>query len=265
MDGGFFSFFSNSVGMLDLERKVVLITGATGGLSAGVAERLAESGYRVVLATRPNGDTPAATLKRIQSIDAGSAAVEIDLADPAQTARAIETIEAEHGPIYAAIHGRGPMIFSRFATAASTDADVMISQNLHNAIALAAAVLPGMRKRKLGRLIYFGMTGSSVTRPATGLALYGAAKAGVVAFARTLALEEAAAGITVNIIEPGDIRKKDVRRSEAWAMPARNPSGHAGSWEDIADTVRFLLSFEAGFVNGSVVAVGGGLSSAASE
>ena len=245
--------------MQQSERPVVLITGATSGLCAGVAERLAEAGYRCIIATRCGGGDPAGTLARMRKFDAGATAVEIDLRD---AAGAIAAVEAEHGPLYAAIHGRGPMQIGLFAKSSLADADTMLAENLGNGIALAQAVLPGMRARSQGRLIFFGMTGSSVTRPARGLALYGAAKAGLVAFARTLAIEEAAAGITVNILEPGDIREKERSRSEAWAAPARNPSGHAGSWEDIADTVRFLLSHEAGFVNGSVLSVGGGLISA---
>lgn len=241
------------------ERSVVLITGATSGLCAGVAERLAAVGYRVVVATRCNGGDPTSVLARMRAFDADADVVEIDFDDDAHAAQSIAAIEAKHGPIYAAIHGLGPMRFGIFAKAAPTDAAVMIAQNLSNGIALAAAVLPGMRARLNGRMLFFGMTGSSVTRPARGLALYGAAKAGLTAFARSLALEEAGAGITVNVIEPGDIREKVRSRAEAWATPARNPSGHAGSWEDVADAVRFLLSYEAGFINGSVLAVGGGL------
>jgi 3-oxoacyl-[acyl-carrier protein] reductase len=246
-------------------RPVVLITGATSGLCAGLAERLASQSYRVVLAARRGGGDPTQVLARLHRFDPKASAVEFDLADPAGAAAVLSTIEAEHGPLVAAIHGRGPMRIARFARASLSDAREMLSENLENGITLALAVLPGMRERGYGRLIYFGMTGSSVTRPGRGLALYGAAKAGLVAFARTLALEEGARGITVNVIEPGDIRDKGRSRSEAWTVPARNPSGHAGSWEDIADAVSFLLSYEAGFINGSVLAVGGGLTSSFEE
>jgi 3-oxoacyl-[acyl-carrier protein] reductase len=116
-----------------------------------------------------------------------------------------------------------------------------------------------MRERRFGRLVFFGMNGSHVTQPARGMALYGAAKAGVVTFARTLALEEAAHGISVNVIEPGDIRDKDADRAAARAIPANNPTGHGGSWEDVADAVRFAIADENGFLNGMVLGVNGGL------
>ena len=80
-----------------------------------------------------------------------------------------------------------------------------------------------------------------------------------VAFARTLALEEAANGISVTVIEPGDIRDKEAGRAAARAIPANNPTGHAGSWEDVAAAVLFATAAENGFLNGMVLGVNGGL------
>jgi 3-oxoacyl-[acyl-carrier protein] reductase len=91
------------------------------------------------------------------------------------------------------------------------------------------------------------------------MSIYGAAKAAVVAFARTLSVEEASLGITVNVVEPGDIRDKNADRAAAARIPASNPTGHAGSWEDIAYAVRFLISPEASFINGQTIGVNGGL------
>jgi 3-oxoacyl-[acyl-carrier protein] reductase len=103
------------------------------------------------------------------------------------------------------------------------------------------------------------MNGSQVTLPARNMALYGAAKAAVVAFARTLALEEARHGITTNVVEPGDIRDKRATREGARAIRAANPTGHAGSWEDVAAAVRLVVDDGAGYLNGMVLSVNGGL------
>ena len=135
----------------------------------------------------------------------------------------------------------------------------MVDGNLGTSVALAAAALPGMRTRGFGRLVFFGMNGSRVTQPARLMSLYGAAEAGVVAFARTLALEEARHGITVNVIEPGDIRDKRATRAQARAIAAANPTGRAGGWEDVAHAVRFAVGDDAGFLNGMVLGVNGGL------
>lgn len=135
----------------------------------------------------------------------------------------------------------------------------MIAGNLESAVLAARAVLPAMREARFGRVVFFGANGSSQTRPTAGLSLYGAAKSAVTAFARTLAVEEAGSGITVNVIEPGDIRDKTIPRDEARSRPAGNPRGRPGSFEDVADVVRFLVAPERDFVTGAVIAVTGGL------
>jgi 3-oxoacyl-[acyl-carrier protein] reductase len=139
------------------------------------------------------------------------------------------------------------------------DYRTMIAGNFESAVEGAFAVLPSMRERGFGRLVFFGMNGSHVTQPSVGMSLYGAAKAAVVTFARALSLEEAGRGITSNVVEPGDIRNKDADRAAARNIPANNPTGHSGSWEDIAFAVRTLLSPEAEFINGSIIGVNGGL------
>ncbi|MBD5605005.1 MAG: SDR family oxidoreductase, partial [Candidatus Eremiobacteraeota bacterium] len=163
------------------------------------------------------------------------------------------------GGLDAYVHAVGPIVVKRFAASTADDARAMIAGNYESAVEGAFAALPGMRARGYGRLVYFGMNGSHLTLPALSMSLYGAAKAAVVAFARSLSLEEAKAGITVNVIEPGDIRDKTVDRAGAQAIAANNPTGHAGSWEDVAYAVCFLVSEEASFINGLTIGVNGGL------
>jgi 3-oxoacyl-[acyl-carrier protein] reductase len=157
------------------------------------------------------------------------------------------------------VHALGPIVVKPFERCGLDDYTRMIEGNLGSAVALAFAALPGMRQRAFGRLVFFGMNGSSRTQPAALMALYGAAKAGVVTFARTLALEEAKHGITVNVIEPGDIRDKHADRATARGRTANNPTGHPGSWEDIAQAVRFAIADDAFYFNGMVLGVNGGM------
>jgi 3-oxoacyl-[acyl-carrier protein] reductase len=85
----------------------------------------------------------------------------------------------------------------------------------------------------------------------------------LVAFARCLALEEAAHGSTVNVVSPGDIREKTLARRQAYERSAGNPRGRPGSYEDVADAVRFFVAAERDFITGAVIEVGGGLQTAA--
>ncbi len=239
-------------------RRLLLITGAAAGLAAGIARALAPD-YRIAFTYRPGGTPPDATLEVVRAYDPEALAVAADVQTPGQLAAAIAGILDRRGPIDVAVHALGPIIVRSFARCTPADYRAMVEGNLTSAVELAFAVLPTMRERSFGRLIFFGMNGSHATIPARGMSLYGAAKAGVVTFARALALEEARRGITVNVIEPGDIRDKKADRSEARSIPANNPTGHAGSWQDIAYAVKFLASDDAAFINGTVVGVNGGL------
>jgi 3-oxoacyl-[acyl-carrier protein] reductase len=186
-------------------------------------------------------------------------AVANDLGSFAAGEELVAAVEAQRGPIDVVVHAVGPIVVRSFAASSADDYRAMIEGNLGSAVALAAAVLPGMRARGFGRLVFFGMNGVHATQPARLMSLYGAAKAAVVTFARTLALEEARNGITVNVIEPGDIRDKTATREQARLIAADNPTGHAGSWEDVAAAVLFAIGDQSGFLNGMVLGVNGGL------
>lgn len=239
--------------------RVALVTGAAAGLAKGVALRLAERGDRIAFTYRPGGTPPDATLAVIRPLDPGVVAIPADFAQPGAADAVVRAADAARGPVDILVHAVGPVVVRRFARCTLDDYRALLEANLGSAVSLAFAVLPAMRERGYGRLVFFGMNGSATTRPARGMTLYGAAKAGVVAFARALALEEAARGISVNVIEPGDIRDKDADRAVARTRTAKNPTGHAGSWEDVAAAVRFATADENGFLNGMVLGVNGGL------
>jgi 3-oxoacyl-[acyl-carrier protein] reductase len=244
---------------------VAFITSAASGLARGIAIDLARHGYTLAITYRPGGTDPQETLAAARPLLAPGCSIEAFAADHAvagQSAAAIAGALARFGRIDAYVHAVGPIVVKTFLKSSPEDARAMVAGNLESAFEAAFAVLPAMRERGFGRLVFFGMNGSHLTQPARAMSLYGAAKAGVVTFARTLALEEAARGITVNVIEPGDIRDKHADRAAAAAIPASNPTGHAGSWEDIGYAVRFLISEEASFINGVTVGVNGGLTAA---
>ena len=246
-------------GATERPRRAALITGAARGLPAGIAEELARAGYRIAFTYRPDGSSPEQTLARVRAHDAEAVAIPADHGREGETKRAVGLAEDALGRIDVFVHGVGPLHAASFSRSTFADYRATIETNLSSAIEAAFAVLRGMRERKFGRLVFFGMNGSHATTPGRTLSLYGAAKAGVVAFARTLALEEARHGITVNVVEPGDIREKTRDRKAARKIEAHNPTGHAGSWEDVAHAVRFLVGDEAGFINGAVLGVNGGL------
>jgi 3-oxoacyl-[acyl-carrier protein] reductase len=240
-------------------KRVALVTGGARGLARGIALSLADAGYRVAFTYRPGGTPPDETERALRARGCEPLAVASDAGAAGETERAVREAEGRFGRVDAFVHAVGPVLLKPFARCTLADYRAMLDANLGSAVEGAFAALPGMRERGFGRLVYFGMNGSHVTLPAAGMTLYGAAKAAVVTFARALAVEEARHGITVNVIEPGDIRKKALDRAAAREVVADNPTGHAGSWEDIAYAVQFFVADEAAFINGATIGVNGGL------
>jgi 3-oxoacyl-[acyl-carrier protein] reductase len=220
---------------------------------------LARHGYRIAFSYRAGGTDPGKTIAAVREAGGEATAIAADHAKPGDTERSVREAAEALGGIDVYVHAVGPIVVKTFAKSTLEEARAMLAGNYLSAVEGAFAALPAMRAQGFGRLVYFGMNGTHLTLPARGMSLYGAAKAAVVTFARTLALEEAKAGITVNVIEPGDIRDKDADRAGSREIEANNPTGHAGSWEDVAYAVRFLVSPEASFINGMTVGVNGGL------
>jgi len=236
----------------------VLITGGAAGLPAGIAVALARDGYDVSFTYRPGGTPPDRTRRLIEETGRAAGAFPVDfLAAEDALIAALQTAVAL--PVQALIHGVGPMAVRRFERATTKDYHEMIDGNFRSAVFAAEAVLPSMRDSRYGRIVFFALNSSHNAGGIRGLALHAAAKAALVAFARSLALEEAHRGITVNVIEPGDLRDKTADRSEALRRTAANPRGRPGTWEDVADAARFFLDPSHDFVNGAVLAVTGGL------
>jgi len=239
-----------------------LVTGGGSGLSAGIAAALAADGFgRVAITYRSS--KPDATLAAIERAGAAATAARIDFSgDAGAIAAELEKLVREAGPFDTLVHGVGALAVKRFVNLTRGDYERLFDANVRSAVLACAAVLPAMREVRFGRIVVFGSNGSSETRPYRGFSLYQASKSALVAFARTLAVEEAEHGITVNVIEPGDIRDKTQTREQARSQASPIPRGRPGSFEDIADVVRFLIAPERDFITGAVIAVTGGLTQA---
>jgi 3-oxoacyl-[acyl-carrier protein] reductase len=239
-----------------------LVTGAAGGLAAGIAPALARDGFACVAITY-RSTPPDATIDAIQAAGAAAAAARVDfLEDPLAITAALDELARKHGPFDTLVHAVGPLVVKRFARTTLDEYREVLDGNLRSAVLAAGAILPAMREASFGRIVFFGMLGSSETRPFRGFSLYQAAKSALVAFARCLAVEEARHGITINVVAPGDIRDKALDRAQALERAARNPRGRAGSYEDVADAVRFLVAAQRDFITGAVIEVTGGLQAA---
>jgi 3-oxoacyl-[acyl-carrier protein] reductase len=239
-----------------------LVTGAGSGLTAGIAAAIAVDGFERVAITYRSSD-PKPVLDAIGLAGASASATQLDFEGPiGEVAAALDRLVEDEGPFDTLIHGVGELTVRRVANFTLDEYVRAIDANLRSGVLAARALLPAMRAAGFGRIVLFGGNGASETRPFRGFALHQAAKSGLTAFARTLALEEAEFGVTVNVIEPGDLREKKITREQACAQTAQIPRGRPGSFEDLADVVRFLIAPERDFVTGAVIGVTGGVTEA---
>ena len=154
-------------------------------MARGVARNLAGERLPGGLGYRPAGTPPDETLAAIERAGQEGFAFPADHAVRGQTQAAVAAVQARFGrPDASSSAGLRVRCLRRFAASTFADYETMLAANLGSAVEGAFAVLPGMRERAFGRLVFFGINGSHATLPAAGMTLYGAAKAAVVTFAR---------------------------------------------------------------------------------
>jgi 3-oxoacyl-[acyl-carrier protein] reductase len=238
--------------MFDLSGRRALVTGASGGIGGAIARGLHAQGCHVVLAGRRQE-----ALEELASVLGERCAVQTgDIAD----AVAADALVAAADPVDILVNNAGitrDMLALRLKDA---DWQAVLDTNLTAAFRLARAALKGMLKRRYGRIVNItsivGVTGNP------GQVNYAAAKAGLIGMSKALAQEVAARGVTVNCVAPGFIdtamtQALDDRQREA--LLARIPAGRLGAGEDVAASVVYLASAEAGYVTGQTLHVNGGM------
>ena len=197
---------------MGLNGRVALVVGAGGGIGRAVCRRLVGDGYRVVAAGRT-----LATLERLAAelgrdddgADVGR--VELDLADTASVESRIRDVAAEHGRIDVLVNAAGTSYVAPVALSNLATCEEVLRVNLLGAYALSRAVVRVMIRQKAGRIVHVGSISGAVGAPYN--AIYAASKAGVAGLVRSLALEVAPLGITVNAVQPGTVPPSPSRPS----------------------------------------------------
>ena len=239
--------------------QVAVITGGARGIGLGIATVLAGEGAHVVLADvdRAAAEDAAASLAASGLAAEGAA---VDVTDRASVDALAARVVASHGRIDILAANAG--IYPSTAFAAIDDAiwDRVMAINVKGALHAAQACLPAMLARGYGRIVLT----SSITGPITGqagFAHYGASKAAMLGLMRSLAVEVAGGGITVNAVMPGNVATPglaDTSEEHRDRMLAAIPMGRFGTPADVGFAVRFLAAPEAGYVTGQTLVVDGG-------
>ncbi|QFT61050.1 3-oxoacyl-[acyl-carrier-protein] reductase FabG (plasmid) [Sulfitobacter sp. THAF37] len=233
-----------------------LVTGGAKGIGAGIVQRLAAEGARVVIF-----DIDRAAAEALGEARGGSTeAAVVDLTDQAAVAGEI----ARLGPFDIAVNNAGVDQHAFFTKTTPEDWTRLLAINLLSVFAVTHAVLPGMQAAGFGRIVNIGSEAGRVG--SKGGSVYSAAKGGVIAFTKSIAIENARFGITANNVLPGPIDTPLLRAavekggdSLMKAMEGATLLGRLGTPEEVAAAVAFLASREAGFVTGETLGVSGGM------
>jgi 3-oxoacyl-[acyl-carrier protein] reductase len=244
---------------MSLRNRVALITGGSRGIGRGIAVRLAQDGARIAIAYRSNKTAAQQTLLQLQSNGADCVAVQTDITHSALAEQLLKTVVERFGRLDIVVNNVGDFRWGTLAESSLEDWESVFASNLSTVFYISRAALPHMRKGRWGRIVNLGAVGAERAFGQAKISAYSAAKAAVVALSRSLALEEAKNGITVNVVNPSSIDEKELSIEEARRIrDARFPIGRPPTVEDVAATVAFFASEEAEYVTGQVVNVSGG-------
>ncbi len=242
-----------------MRQRVALVTGGTRGIGKGIAVALGREGVRLAIAYRSNKAAAQNALRQLQADGAECFAVETDVTNPAKVTFLVETILERYGRLDILINNVGEFRWRLLADSTLEEWQEILTSNLLSALYASKAALPAMRRQRWGRIINLGAVGAERAFGQATISAYAAAKAAVVAFSRSLAIEEAKNGITVNVVNPSNIDEKELSLTEARRIrDARFPIGRPPTVEDVAAAVKFFASEEADYITGQVLNVSGG-------
>lgn len=238
--------------------KQVLITGASRGIGAAIARKMGTAGWKVWLHYRSRQDAARAVAEAI--LAAGGPAPVLcafDLSDREATGAATRALISEHGAPDALVLNAGINKDGLFVFTDDAAWDEVLRTNLGSFFAVGKPVVKAMLQRRAGRVVV--LSSVAAQRGSPGQVNYAATKGGLISAARSLALEVAPRGVTVNVVSPGLIETDMLQGAPVEQILPYVPLGRLGQPEEVAHVVSFLCSEEAGWMTGQVLNVNGGM------
>ena len=242
------------------DKRVAIVTGGARGIGAAISEALARDGIHVAMGYSTNRAAADEVAGKLGAEGASVSVHQGNVGSPEDCRRVVEEVLAVHGRVDHLVNNAGVTVDKTVRNMTIDDWHAVLRINLSGAFYMTKAVLDHMLENRFGRIVNIssmvGQTGN------VGQANYAASKAGLFGFTKSLALEVARKGITVNCVAPGYTDTEMVAavpKDVLERVVATIPVGRLGEAREIARAVRFLVDDDAGYITGSVISVNGGL------
>jgi len=245
--------------MPDVDAKgCALVTGAARGIGAATARALAGAGWPVGINYRSDADGAEAVAREIEESGGKARAIQADVSDPAALDALFGELEADLGQVLVLVNNAGTRADALSPQLGDEEWETVIETNLSAAFRTTRRALRPMLRARFGRIV--NVASIVGMRANAGQANYAASKAGLIALTRTVAVEVARRGVTVNAVAPGFVETRLTEGIGANGLVDAIPARRVGTAEEVAACVRFLASPEASYVTGTTLTVDGGLS-----
>ena len=249
---------------MKLQDKVAIVTGGSRGIGRAICLALAQAGADVAVNYHRASDKAQEVVSEIVQIGRHAIACQADVSDAGQSQALVDKVVDQWGRIDILINNAGITIGGADLIDVEIETwEMVMRTNLSSAVYMIKSALPHMRKQKYGQIV--NISSNAINSLAPGSSAYGVSKAGMIALTKVLSKEEACHGIRVNAVSPGmtltDMGRGALeRRTPDSAQQFLNtiPLGRAAEPEEIAPTVVFLVSDEAGYITGQNFVVNGG-------
>ncbi len=243
-----------------MTERVALITGGMGGLGETISTKMASAGYKVAVTYSPSNKNSTAWLAEMEQQGYRFHAYPCDVTDYGSCQKCVASVVEALGPVDILVNNAGITKDMTFRRMTKADWDAVVKTNLDSVFNMTKQIYDGMIDRGWGRIINVSSVNGS--KGAFGQTNYAAAKSGMHGFTKSLALESAKKGVTVNTISPGYIGTKMVTAIDPEVLNSKIlpqiPVSRLGKPEEVAGLIIYLCSEEAAFVTGANIAINGG-------
>jgi 3-oxoacyl-[acyl-carrier protein] reductase len=239
------------------QNRYAFVTGASRGIGAAIAMRLARDGFDIVMNFRSNQTAADMVAAEIRALGRQVWFLPFDVADRPTALKALEDMQTKHGTPYAVVVNAGITRDGLFGMLGDDDWDQVINTSLGGFYNVVRPLVRGLLKARRGRLVTMASVSGQMGNP--GQVNYSAAKGGLIAATKALARECAKRGVTANVVAPGLIDTDMTKNLPLEQMLQAVPLGRLGTVNEVAAAVSYLCSADAGYVTGHVLSVNGGL------